>query len=88
MYLPGYDLALLWLLLARTPLARDRIQDEASARIFAPSSFWLNLVVIIAREIWQYRACSDDILKRDQVPDLRSELDHVLETLRRCAGRR
>jgi hypothetical protein len=86
MYLPGYDLALLWLLLARTPSARERVQDEVGAETLAMSAFWLNLVLIIAREIWQYQEFSDDMLKRDQVPDLQSELKQALERMRRCAS--
>ncbi|WP_225833615.1 aminoglycoside phosphotransferase family protein [Streptomyces sp. NK08204] len=54
-YLPGYDLATLWLVLGDAPLARKQISQIAqSAGPAARDAFLVNLMLLLTREIRTY----------------------------------
>lgn len=58
LFLPGFDLALLHTLLARTPRARDRIEHIVGTRqIGVP--FAINLAMVLTREIRTHRELPD-----------------------------
>ncbi|MGR6997510.1 hypothetical protein ACU686_04365 [Yinghuangia aomiensis] len=51
-HLPGYDLAVLWSLLARDPLTRRHIGQVAQqGGSFARDAFLVNLMLVLVREI-------------------------------------
>ncbi len=50
LYLPGADLALLWVLLAATPAARARIEAAAGTTMPSRAGFWVNVATLVARE--------------------------------------
>ena len=88
LYLPGFDLAQLWLLLEETPGARERVEAVVAAREDAPrdrESFLLNLTMLLYREQRAHGRLTDDV-SRARAVRLEASWEQVLEQVRRCAA--
>ncbi|MDK1474543.1 phosphotransferase [Streptomyces sp. 549] len=82
-YLPGYDLALLWILLLATPGAREHIEGLIAAEP-APvqAAFTLNRAVLLARELHSHLQLPSSTWRDERVMALRRDFDHLREQLR------
>lgn len=63
-YLPGYDLATLWVVLGDAPMARRHISQLAQAQgAAARDAFLLNLMLVLTREIRTYESAIQRTIK-------------------------
>ncbi|MGL5865836.1 MAG: phosphotransferase [Dermatophilaceae bacterium] len=55
LYLPGFDLALQWVLLGRTPGLRERVEHLVHLDPAVAAGFWVNVACILTREVRIHR---------------------------------
>ncbi|NJQ03500.1 aminoglycoside phosphotransferase family protein [Streptomyces zingiberis] len=68
-YLPGYDLATLWVILGETPAARRRISRLAQAAgPAARDAFLVNLMLVLTREIRRYEMAVQRVMREPAPP--------------------
>jgi hypothetical protein len=78
LYLSGYDLALLWIILCFDPYSRQLIEDTVeykatSARI----AFTINQAVILARELKIYNQLPNEKTRNERIKSLEQDLNKV-----------
>jgi hypothetical protein len=89
LYLPGYDLAVLWVLLRNIPGARDRLYQAACAdRAAAEAAFLVNRAMILAREIRIHRDLPAALVWRDDRLKALEQDWHEVRPLLHAASRR
>lgn len=72
-YLPGYDLALLWVLLSATAGIRERIERFAGGDRRRQAGFWVNLASVLTRELRIHRELPDSAERADRLAVLDSD---------------
>jgi len=88
LYLPGYDLAVLWVLLRNIPQARAHIETVRAQGTAADAAFWLNTVLVVLREIRIHREVPDTFPWRaPRLTALESDWDALRTRLPVAAGR-
>lgn len=78
--LPGYDLAMLWNIVGPIPRLRSRVADRVGTGQGLLTAFWLNVVLVLGREILSHRRCAPTALHRDRLARLLRDLSDT----RRC----
>ncbi|MER7849251.1 phosphotransferase [Kitasatospora sp. NPDC096077] len=82
-YLPGHDLAVLWIVLAATPEARTRIEELVAAE--PPSvraAFTVNRAVLLVRQLRNHRALAPSSWRDERVAVIDRDWQDVREPLR------
>ena len=86
MYLPGWDLATLWLLAGATPGARGLIVATAGSDPAREAAFWVNAATAVTREIHTHAGLPGTPAVRERLNALHADRRQVGETLGRLAA--
>jgi hypothetical protein len=82
-YLPGHDLAVLWIVLAATPQARPHIEElMAAGPSSARAAFTLNRAMLLVRELRNHRAVPPSAWRDERVAAIDRDWQDIRELLR------
>ncbi len=70
LYLPGFDLALQWVLLGRTPDLRDNIEHLVDIDPAVEAGFWINVACAMTREVRIHRELPAGPERTERLADL------------------
>lgn len=85
-FLPGLDLALLWLVLGRLPGVRDDVERLASDSVPQQAGFWANVATLCVRELRTHGEWPDDPVCAARLPYLAATWDTVRARVHEMAG--
>jgi aminoglycoside phosphotransferase (APT) family kinase protein len=85
-FLPGLDLALLWLVLGRLPGVRDDVEHLAGDSGPQWAGFWANVATLCVRELRTHGEWPDDPVCATRLPYLRASWATVRARVRELAG--
>ncbi|OEV09228.1 phosphotransferase [Streptomyces nanshensis] len=79
--LPGYDHAVLWVLLGDHPAHRDTVLISVDGTDAAWAAFWVAAALYAGRELVSHQRWAPDQARRNRIPRLRADLDYAMGQL-------
>ncbi|GCD41753.1 phosphotransferase [Streptomyces paromomycinus] len=79
--LPGYDHAVLWVLLGDHPTNRRTVLSAIGQQAAVRAAFWTAAILYAGRELVSHQRWAPDPARQRRIPRLRADLDHALTQL-------
>lgn len=79
--LPGYDHAVLWVLLGDHPVNRRPLTTALPEALPHQAAFWLAAALVAGRELVSHQRWAPTPARRRRIPRLRADLTHALDQL-------
>jgi hypothetical protein len=85
-FLPGLDAALLWILLGRTPGAREQAEQISGGTLPQRAGFWANVATLLVRELRTHGELPDGPLRTERLAYLRTAWGTAQARVHELAG--